>query len=702
MTIGTVRRWLWGCAWLALVSVSSLGAVAAIETDALTATDVVTLRAVDGAKISPDGTEIAYALIVPRRPFEEDDGPAWVELHLVGSDGQSRPFITGEVNLSAIAWLPDGSAVSYLAERDGDEHRTLYVLPRDGGESRAVLELDVAVGSYAWSPDGKFVAVLAKDAEDKEKKKLAKKGFNQKIFEEDLEATHLWIHQPGTTGDEAEPRRIELAGSVSELNWSPRGDRLVVGLAPSPLVDDNLMARRLHIIDVKSGEVTATVDHAAKFGAARFSPSGDHLAFIAGEDLNDPSAGRLMVVSTAKGGTPRQLLAQYPGQVDAIDWLDDSRVAYIGSLRTETEVGTVAIDGERSLLVAPGIGTWRALSVSRQGSTVALIGESANHPRELFRWVAGSSAPQRLTDNNPRLAQIRFAKQEVVRYQARDGLELDGILIRPRDAREGQRYPLILVAHGGPESHYRNGWMTSYSTPGQLAAARGFAVFYPNYRGSTGRGVAFSKSSQGDPAGKEFDDLVDGVDHLVASGLVDRAKVGITGGSYGGYASAWGATYYSERFAASVMFVGISDKISKVGTSDIPNELFLVHDRHWPWESWQLMLERSPIYHAHKGRTPLLIMHGEEDTRVHPSQSMELHRVLKTLGKTPVRLVLYPGEGHGNRRSASRLDYNLRMMRWMTQYLQGEGGEPPPTRIDYPRPKEETMSDDDGEKEDDE
>jgi dipeptidyl aminopeptidase/acylaminoacyl peptidase len=245
---------------------------------------------------------------------------------------------------------------------------------------------------------------------------------------------------------------------------------------------------------------------------------------------------------------------------------------------------------------------------------------------------------------------------------------------------------LILVVHGGPEAHYGNGWLTAYSLPGQLAAARGFAVFYPNYRGSTGRGVAFSKSSQGDPAGKEFDDLVDGVDHLVEMGLVDRDRVGITGGSYGGYASAWGATYYSERFAAAVMLVGISDKISKVGTSDIPNELFLVHDRHWPWDAWQLMLERSPIYHAKKGRTPILIAGGEDDTRVDPGQSMELFRILKTLGNTPVRLVRYPGEGHGNRRAASRLDYNLRLMRWMEHYLQGEGGEPPPPEVDYPQP----------------
>jgi dipeptidyl aminopeptidase/acylaminoacyl peptidase len=292
--------------------------------------------------------------------------------------------------------------------------------------------------------------------------------------------------------------------------------------------------------------------------------------------------------------------------------------------------------------------------------------------------------PRRLTDSNPWLADMRFAKQEVVSYEASDGLAIEGLLIRPLDETPGKKYPLIVTVHGGPEAHYSNGWLTTYSSPGQVAAAQGFAVFHPNYRGSTGRGVPFSKSSQGDLGGKEFDDLVDGVDHLVKTGLVDRDRVGVTGGSYGGYASAWCATYLSDRFAASVMFVGISNHISKWGTSDIPEELFLVHARERVYENWDKYLKRSPIYYAHQSKTPTLILHGKDDPRVFPGQSMELHRLLKTLDKTPVRLVLYPGEGHGNRKAAARYDYNLRMMRWFNHYLQGEGGDPPSHEIEYP------------------
>ncbi len=132
------------------------------------------------------------------------------------------------------------------------------------------------------------------------------------------------------------------------------------------------------------------------------------------------------------------------------------------------------------------------------------------------------------------------------------------------------------------------------------------------------------------------------------------------------------------------MFVGISDKISKVGTTDIPNEEFLVHSLKRPWDDWNFLLERSPIRHTEKARTPLLILHGKEDPRVNPGQSRELFRHLKMRGKAPVRLVLYPGEGHGNKKAAAKLDYNLRMMQWFSHYLQGASADKPNMELDYP------------------
>jgi dipeptidyl aminopeptidase/acylaminoacyl peptidase len=650
----------------------------------LTPHDVANLRNVREVALSPDGQQIAYLLEVPRNPLQDENGPAWTELHLVRSTGESRPFVSGDVNVGFIRWRPDGNSVSFLAKRGKDEHRSLYSIPAAGGEARRLVAHGADITFYSWSPDGDRVAFLAAEAVDKKREEQRKKGFNAEIYEEELRPVKVWI--ANLAQDAAEPRALDLPGSASELHWSPNGDRLAVALAPTPLVDDHYMNRRVRLVDPETGSILLQIENPGKLGQVTWSPDGNRLAMISAADIHDPLEGRLMVASTSDG-VLRDLLPGWEGHLRAFVWRDPQTIVYLADQGVTTGLEEIRADGSnRRVLLAPGPLCWSALSLSRDGERLALIADSPEHPFELFFFDQQAREARRLTDSNPWLENIRKAPQEVIEYSARDGLVLEGMLIRPLDEQPGQRYPLILVVHGGPEAHYRNGWLTGYSTPGQIAAAQGYAVFYPNYRGSTGRGVDFSKMGQGDPAGKEFDDLVDGVDHLINLGLVDRQKVGITGGSYGGYASAWGATYYSDRFAAAVMFVGISDKVAKLGTTDIPEEMFLVHELKWPWEDWAFMHQRSPLYYVERARTPILILTGKDDPRVHPSQSLMLYRYLKNLGRVPVRLVHYPGEGHGNRRAAARLDYTMRLMRWMDHYLKGPGGDPPGPDIEYQPP----------------
>lgn len=665
------------------VTVAGLaGAGFAAEGEAFTPFHVARIRAVTEIAVAPDGRQIAYVLSVPRRPGKDDDGPAWTELHVVDRAGRSRPFVSGQVNVAAIAWTPDGQGIAFLAKRGKDEHRALYVIPSDGGEARKILEHDTDIGAFSLSPDGARVALLAEEKAPKELEEARKKGFSQQIYEEDWRPTRVWI--AAMDEDEStKPEALEVVGSASEVAWSPAGGQLAVMIAPTPLVDDSFTSRRVHVLDVDTGAIVARFDTPGKLGPMAWSPDGAHVAIVSAADENDPAPSRLLV-GAVMDASLRDLVPDYMGHFADVAWRDAETVAFLGDEGTGTAIKQVALDGgEPEVLIPAGEVVVTAIRATPDGQAGALIGETPTHPAEVYVPERLGVAPRRLTDSNPWLADLRFAPQEVVTYNARDGLELEGVLIRPLDAEDSARSPLILAVHGGPESHIRNGWLTSYANPGQVAAAKGFAVFYPNYRGSTGRGVAFSKLGQADAAGKEFDDLADAVDHFVENGLADPRKVGITGGSYGGYASAWGATYYSEKFAASVMFVGISDKVSKSGTTDIPNEEYLVHARHRPWEDWHFFLERSPIRHVEKSRTPILIVHGKDDPRVHPSQSLELYRYLKLLDQAPVRLVLYPGEGHGNRRAASRLDYNLRMIQWFEHYLTGPGGEPPPYEVKY-------------------
>jgi len=641
---------------------------------------IAELRTVGEVAVSPDGRRIAYTRIVPRDLTSQEDGAAWTELHVIGSNGESRPFIAGQVNVGNIRWMPDSSAIAFLARRGDDAHRQLYAIPVAGGEATSLTDMKSAVATYSFDPAGDRVALVATEEEDSATKRLRDKGFNQIIFEEDWKPRRLWIQSLGT--EKAEAEMIEIDGSVQSVLWSPAGDRLALTVTPRQLVDDTLMFQRIRLIS-PAGDELGRIENPGKLGQMAWSPDGRHLAFIATDDIHDTREGRLMVAGRS-GGAWTNLLPGLKGHVWHVDWRAAGEIVFISYEGVESRIGQINADGSSQVTLIQENGViFEGLSVADDGRLV-FAASKPEHPREVYAQSRRNLELVRLTDSNPWLGDVRMARQEVVSYAADDGLEIQGLLVWPLDYQEGQRYPLILAVHGGPEAHYSNGWLTTYNLPAQYAAAEGYFMFYQNYRGSTGRGVEFALTSQGRPAMEEFSDLVDGIDYLVERGLVDADRVGITGGSYGGYASAWGATYYSERFAAAVMNVGLSDKISMLGTSDIPQELYLVHYRTWPWEDWDLYTQASPIFFAHRAKTPILILHGDADPRVDPTQSKILYRYLSLQeNPPPLRLVLYRGEGHGNQRAATRWDYSLRLMQWMDHYLKGEGGEPPPYQIDY-------------------
>jgi dipeptidyl aminopeptidase/acylaminoacyl peptidase len=585
-----------------------------------------------------------------------------------------------------------------LAKRGSDRHTSLWAIPLAGGESRRLLAFESAITDYRISPDGKRVAFVASEPESRERKARRVAGYSQEIFEEDWLPKRVWLAplpsyepppvEPGGPEEETKPKVLEIDGSPYHVRFSPDGRSLAVDVAPRPLVDDDMMLRRVTIVDSDSGEVRARFDNPGKLGSFDFSPDGQRLAMISAADPNDPGDGRL-VVGEVGGGSLRDVLPNLEGHVASFVWQDSNTLMFISDEREETRFGGVDITTLQqkthamSGTDAGGVQTpiMFEMSLSGDGQRIALVGESPAHPPEVYTMDRDDGAPRRLTDSNPWLSSVELASQEVFHHQARDGLDLSGVLIRPAGESEAPA-PLLLFVHGGPEGHRRNGWLTRYSAPGQVAAARGYAAFYPNYRGSTGRGVEFSKLGQSDAAGREFDDVVDAIDALVAAGIADNERVGVTGGSYGGYATAWLATTYSDRFKAGVMFVGISNKISKGLTTNIPVEDVMVHTRFDPYTNWQFSLERSPLYHVEKCRTPLLIAGGTADPRVHPSQSLQFYRALKLIGKTPVRYVRYPGERHGNRRAASRDDYARRLMRWMDHFVMDGNTEIPPWDLD--------------------
>ncbi len=644
----------------------------------LTLEEIVGLKRVTSAAMSPAGDRIAYLKSVPRELYVDANGPAWVELHVVDFDGNSTPYVTGDVAISAYAWAPDGRSIFFVAKRDPEaEFNSLYRISLAGGEAELLFTHVSGIGSIYPAPDGTTLAFTATDAPPAKQSELAEKGFMAVVHEESVPETHVWL----LSLESLEAVRHDLPGSAHDLDWSSDGKRYAVGLAPSPLVDDSYTSQDIHIVDASTGEVESRIGSVGKLGHFEFSPDGERVAYVGSVDEHDPESGRLYLSSTT-GGERRELVPNYMGHISDFTWIDDVEIRWLGGRGVYTEVYAANTGATREVEETDGggviIGSMHAYPGQRLFAAVA---DSPDHPSEVF-VVRDGEAPVRLTNSNPILADRDGVRQEVITYKARDGLELQAIIVHPAKRKRGGN-PAVFLIHGGPEAHVSNGWISAYSRPAHALAREGYLVALPNYRGSTGRGVEFSKLGQNDYAEEEFNDIVDLKRHLVAEGLIDADRVGISGGSYGGYASMWSASALSEEYAAAVAFVGISNQISKFGTTDIPVEMYLVHSRAWPWENWMRLLERSPVYHADKTQTPLLIMHGDSDPRVHPQQSLEMYRNVKLRTETPVRLVYYPGEGHGNRNTAAQYDYGLRFMRWMNHYLTGPGGEPPPYEIDH-------------------
>jgi dipeptidyl aminopeptidase/acylaminoacyl peptidase len=359
-----------------LVPLLLLAAWPLAAADTLTPFDVARIRSVSAVSISPDGSRVAYTLSVPRRVLDEEDGAAWAELHVVGRDGASRAYVTGAVNVSDVAWTKDGREISFIAKRGKDEYRCLYSIPADGGEARRLLCHDGDITSYSFAPDGKRLAYLATDEPSKNRKDLEKKGFNQQVYEESARPVRIWLGSIEPGG--AKPKALEVQGSASELRWSPVGTDLAVAIAPNSLVDESYMSRRIAIVDADSGKVVARVENPGKLGQIAWSPDGKNVAYVAGADKNDPSAGRLMAVS---GGGAAQPAARLRGNVGQIARRDATR-SYFRATKASTILGEVSAGH-------PGRPT-NTRRVSRSRRSIPAT-ESRRWPHRLRRTLPRSS-----------------------------------------------------------------------------------------------------------------------------------------------------------------------------------------------------------------------------------------------------------------------------------------------------------------------
>ncbi|MCS5651655.1 MAG: S9 family peptidase [Candidatus Marinimicrobia bacterium] len=636
----------------------------------ITAEDIVNMRYSAQPAMDANGTQIAYVKIIPRRA-DEKRGGSYREIWVMDTDGSNqRKFTSSPINSWSPQWTPNGN-LSFLSRRK--EHHSaiqVYLISTDGGEATILTNHKTGIGSYQWSPNGKWIAFLSKDEKSNEKKKLEKDGFDMIVMDQDHIYTRLWIYNVKTG---AYQRVFKQNLNVASFTWAPDSKSIVFQGTDKTGSDRDLLERSIYRVKAPNGIPRKVLETTGKLGDMAISPNSNNLAFLGAISYNDPIAQSIYLIPL-KGGMAKMLTPDFKESFITLDWIDDKTVLGKSYRGTKTVLSTIDIKdrslegvaNQTDLLIPDEIIT--SVSYHRETGKLVIVSNSQSNPNEIFIGEVGSNTIKRLTYSNPELDDITLAKQETISWKSNDGLMIEGVLTYPLKYRKGKRYPLVLQIHGGPEGTSLDGWNTRATYPVQLLAANGFVVLEPNYRGSGGRGVAYSKADHDDLGGMEFEDVLAGIDQLIDDGLVNKNKVGTGGWSYGGYFSAWAATKHSDRFKASMVGAGLTNMISFMGTTDIPYEMSIVHWNQWWFDNMELHWERSPLSHINNAKTPTLVIHGLRDERVHPEQGMQLWQALRIKG-VETELVLYPREPHGLLERSHKLDYMDRLVGWYNKHV---------------------------------
>ncbi len=648
-----------------IVVLVSLTAHVVVAQDTLTAQFLVEMRSVTDAVISPTGDHVAYVMSVPRSA-DDDPGGAYSELWVMNVDGSNaRCFTPPGTTVSDPQWSPDGAQIAFLTQREPrDEHDQIYLIAVDGGEAMALTDHPTAPGSIRWAFGGPRIAFIAQDEQSETQQADEEAGRDWTVVDADVKHSRLWtVHTLfGTTQRVYEDDLDDL--SVSAFTWLPDGS-FILQAASTSQVDDTMMYSRLFALSELGGSPQVVCETSGKLGDMAVSPDGNNLAFLGAVSLNDPLAQSEFIVPI-DGSEPRNLMDGAERSTAMVSWLDDDSTLVVSDQGTLTSIHRVDVEtGEWTELYRGGpiVGS---IDLHPESGQFVVVAAGPTHGPELFVGSINGGGLQRRTFSNPELADLPLGRVERFEWVSTDGWSIQGVVTFPPDYQAFRRYPTIVNPHGGPEGVTQQGW----SNLPQLLATNGYVVFQPNYRGSGGRGVNFAKGDHDDLGGQEFADILSGIEVLIDQRITDPERIGIGGWSYGGYLSALAATHHSDRFKAAVMGAGISNWVSFTGTTDIPHEMSLVHWNRWWYDNQALYWRRSPLSAIAAAHTPTLILHGENDDRVHPGQALEMYQALKTKG-VDTELVMYPRASHGISERAHRIDILERQLAWFDKYVKG-------------------------------
>lgn len=668
---------------LAAVVVLGLGATAFAQPRAVTIDDILELKTVASPVVAPDGRRVLYTVRgwAPASDTEPERREARTHVWMAPvGEGQPRQLTFGPRGDSQPQFSPDGRYISFVSARGrgtGSQppRPQIHVMRADGGEPRAVTDAREGVLAYAWSPDSTRLAYVTLDPRTPEAEARLERRDDAEVYEGDFRQRHLWVIEIAA-GSRATRVTDGTAFTVMAQppSWSPDGTRLAFGAGTTPMLRDE--RRDVYIADSTGRGVSRISTNQGSDGAPAWSPDGRWIAWVTSPNAAAPMAdgtlvhqvtqSRLALHDVAAGATRDAGSPQFDLEPGPPLWTPDSaRILFSTGRRVYSDLYAYDVAAARYVALTRDR-TLQLGSQSRDGSVVAVVMSTPDMPGEIYVTDAAASAFRPITRTNPQASDFALGHTEVVTWKSSDGLEIEGVLLLPVGYQPGQAYPLLVVAHGGPAGAHLNTYRVGGLEGGQLWAGKGWAVLYPNPRGSSNYGERFLRANINDWGGGDYRDIMAGIDALVKRGVADPERLALIGWSYGGYMTAWSITQ-TTRFKAAMVGAGLTNLWSMYGTNDIPNVLTGYFGGAAGPERLPAYLERSAMTRIDKVVTPTLILHGAQDERVPVGQAQELFRGLKDRGRA-TELVFYPREGHGISEYYHQKDRLTRIHDWITRH----------------------------------